>query len=393
MKEYYRFPAIRVKQPFGEYYICKIPSNVLRKVSFSLEAENVDGTVQGVQRSLKIARLKEIAKFIDSDSAAFPNSIILGANFIKSGRYASDDELCTLEDCDLAADLFYINIPKDVECLSIIDGQHRLHAFEYSDNEMDLSCSIYLDLAMPYQAFLFSTINYNQGKVDKSLAYQLFGYELDSKEPIDWPPETLAVYLARILNEKTPLAGRIKYRTADELKRKTESERVINSWRISTAAIVEAILSLISKSPKDDRYIMNSRKYKYDENIVGRRVLTDDSNFPLRSFYIAGNDKAIEETVCIATEIMNDVFWHGQSTDSFLTKTLGVTCLFKFLKEVLLLHGVSKETLEDKFKGYLLEIKGKEDFADQQKFPASTRGLNTAFNLMMEYSGVNQNKS
>ncbi|WP_279624362.1 hypothetical protein [Aeromonas veronii] len=241
---------------------------------------------------------------------------------------------------------------------------------------------------MPYQAFLFSTINYNQGKVDKSLAYQLFGYELDSKEPIDWPPETLAVYLARILNEKTPLEGKIKYRTADELKAKKVFEDTGTSWRISTAAIVESILSLISKSPKDDRYIMNSRRHRYDENIVGRQALDSDNKFPLRAMYINGNDRAIEETVCIAIDIMHDVFWSDSSKGGFLTKTLGVTCLFKFLKEVLLLHGVSKETLNVKFKDYLLKIRNEEDFTDETKFPASTKGLNAAFNLMMEHSGI-----
>ncbi|HBQ2553404.1 TPA: hypothetical protein L7T53_005477, partial [Klebsiella variicola] len=70
MNEYYEFSALRVSQPFADYYACVIPSEILKNISFSLKAENVDGVVQGVQRLINNKRLQEISKFIDGESAA-----------------------------------------------------------------------------------------------------------------------------------------------------------------------------------------------------------------------------------------------------------------------------------------------------------------------------------
>lgn len=164
MKEYYEFLALRVSQPFAEYFSCVIPSEILKKISFSLKAVNVDGVVQGVQRSINNKRLQEISKFIDGESAAFPNSIILGANFLETGRYAEESDRCLVEK---NGDFYTIKIPKNSEVLSIIDGQHRLYAFDYAETQMDLLCAIYIDLAMPYQAFCFLQLTTIKAKLIK----------------------------------------------------------------------------------------------------------------------------------------------------------------------------------------------------------------------------------
>lgn len=380
MSDYYEFLAMKVAQPFADYYACVIPSNILKEVSFSLKAKNINGLIQGVQRSINPKRLHEISKFIDGESAAFPNSIILGANFLENGRYAGEEQRCLIEDTG-KDNVFILKIPKRNEVLSIIDGQHRLYAFDYSESSMDLLCAIYIDLAMPFQAFLFSTINYNQGKVDKSLAYQLFGYELENEDPSYWPPETLAVYLVRLFNKKEPLLGRVKYRTADEKNRKSNV-----SWRISTAAIVESILSLLSKNPKDDRYLMNSKKYSEGNLTYGRSALTDDADYPLRRLYIQGNDKAIQEVLQLALDATNDIFWKKIDDDNFLKKTVGIACIFKFLKDVLIKHGVSKNTIIKEFHDYLSIIKNSEDFSDSTAFPPSTKGMNAAYRRMVDLS-------
>jgi DNA phosphorothioation-associated DGQHR protein 1 len=382
MSGYHEFLAMKVSQPFADYYACVIPSGTLKEISFSLKAENVNGTIQGVQRLLNNKRLHEISKFIDGESAAFPNSIILGANFLKSGRYAEESERCLVEPTT-TENLYTIKVPKKSEVLSIIDGQHRLYAFEYAETQMDLLCAIYIDLAMPYQAFLFSTINYNQGKVDKSLAYQLFGYELDNEEPINWPPETLAVYLVRLFNSEKPLLNRIKYRTADEHKKNNAA-----SWRISTASIVEAILSLISKNPKDDRYLMNSKRYAGESTIYGRSILKDDAGYPLRKLYIQGNDKAIQEVLSLALEATDEIFWKDLDDDNFLKKTVGIACIFKFLKAVLLKHGVSRKIIINDFANYLNVIKNKEDFSNSTLYPSSTKGMNDAYKRMLLLAGL-----
>lgn len=382
MSEYYEFDAIKVTQPFSDYYICSIPSDILRKISFSLKAVNNQGQVQGVQRTLNPQRLKEIGQFIDSDSAAFPNPIILGANFKETGRLADEDERVVFTQVN--GGMYKVRVPKTSQVLSIIDGQHRLYGFEYANSEMELSCSIYEDLAMPFQAFLFSTINYTQGKVDKSLAYQLFGYEIESSKPIQWPPETLAVYFVRKLNQLEPLLNRVKYRTADEKKLSKEDRDKLPSWRFSTSSIVESILSLISHNPKQDRYLMNTKSIEDGSEIVGRSVLKDDERYPLRAMYISGNDKAIEDVLTMALKSTDTVFWQHVGKENFLKKTVGIACIFKFLKAVLEKHGVSKKTMEENFPEYLEKIAAVEKFSDENKYPSSTKGLNAAYNKMLE---------
>ncbi|HAS6220676.1 TPA: DGQHR domain-containing protein [Vibrio vulnificus] len=386
--KYHIFKAIKVSQPFSDYYICKIPSDILRTISYTLKAVNNDGEVQGVQRTLNSKRLQEIAQFIDSDSGAFPNPIILGANFKESGRYADENEKIEFEVIDEKNYIYNIKVPYDSQLLSIIDGQHRLFAFDQAQTSMDLACSIYEDLATPFQAFLFSTINYNQGKVDKSLAYQLFGYEIDSREPIEWPPETLAVYFVRQLNKEEPLLNRVKYRTADE-KNITKTVRdALPPWRFSTSSIVEAILSLISHNPKEDRYLMNTKKNAEAGNIVGRSVLNDDVRYPLRKLYIDGNDKAISDVLRLALNATNDVFWTKVGDDNFLKKTVGIACVFKYLKAVLIKDGVSLSTMKDKFPKYLELIKAQEDFSDSDTYSSTTKAMNKAYERMLELSGI-----
>jgi len=252
---------------------------------------------------------------------------------------------------------------------------------------MDLSCSIYEDLAMPYQAFLFSTINYTQGKVDKSLAYQLFGYEIESNEPVKWPPETLAVYFVRELNKTEPLLNRIKYRTADEMKLSQEERTALPAWRFSTSSVVEAILSLLSNNPKKDRYLMNT---KHNDEIVGREVLNNDPSYPLRDLYINANDQAIFQVLTLALKATDKIFWQSDDDKNFLKKTVGIACVFKFLKLVLLRDGVSLNTMEKKFPEYLALIKESESFKDSDKYPSSTKGLSAAYNRMTELSGLGQ---
>jgi DNA phosphorothioation-associated DGQHR protein 1 len=381
MSDFHIFKALKIKQPFGDYFSCKIPADILRELSYSFEATNTGGNVEGVQRFLRKDRLIDIAKFIDSESAAFPNPIILAANYLPSGRLEEEENRCTFKEIDSDFDLYEIQIPKKSKILSIIDGQHRLFAFDYAKHkDMDLVCSIYFDLPTPYQAYLFSTINFNQGKVDKSLAYQLFGYELDSKDSKLWPPETLAVYFARLFHADGPLKGRVRYRTSDE-----KNNPVKVDWAFSTAAVVEAIISLISRNPKDDRYTMNQRDII---DIKGRSALKPDSNFPLRDLYISNNDKAIEEVIQYTLGAVDKIFWSKEGTEnSAMRKTIGFMALFKFLKFVLNEHGVSKKTMSEIFPN-LLEKSENTDFSDDTQFPASTKGMNVIYNKLIENSKI-----
>jgi len=260
------------------------------------------------------------------NTGALPNSIIIAGNTNSSIEIESKWQIIT------EGEYKYLIIPQLVINGSIIDGQHRLKGFELIPiqrrEEYELLCSIYLDLPNPYQAYLFATININQKAVDKSLAYELYGYNLDEENPSSWSPEKLAVYLARRLNfeEESIFYNHIKVAA--------ENDEVLfdiaprdQEWCISTASIVDGILSLISTRPKKDRDLLQ----QLEINKRNRTLLAPDKT-PLRNYYLSNNDKLIYL-------IINNFFKASHSIlykkGSYLFKTVGIQAQFGILKNIL----------------------------------------------------------
>jgi len=249
-----RISAIKVHQPLGDFYIAKIPARDLMSISTSSVARyNMDGKLIGSQRRLDISRLKLIANFIKSEEMSFPTSILLAANVNFEGTIIEEPNNRWKVNPTNLRDVFEIEIPDGISSI-VIDGQHRLNAFNYTDDpyrQIEIVCSIFLDLPNPYQAYLFATINGNQKRVDKSLALELFGYDVEDKPSDTWSPEKLAVYLTRKFNFKSdsPLFQKIKLAP---LFSDIETSVDKSKWLLSTAAMVEGIMLLISSNPQMD---------------------------------------------------------------------------------------------------------------------------------------------
>lgn len=320
--------VIKVQQPLGTFYVASITARNLLKVCYSSPAElNSDGfNVNGTQRLQDEKRLHEIADYIETHEAAFPNAIILGANYDSSGFFIDDVAVAWSVKEDNGN--YTLTIPTDNKIASIIDGQHRLNAFNYSKDEfldIELLCAIYIDLPIPYHAFLFSTINFNQKKVDRSLAYNLFGFDIENSDPETWVPETLAVSIARRLNtEDTPFRGKITLGVVEH------SERQADTFSISMATVVDGILKLISKKPKKDRAGLMR-----DVPAKRNRSNLDDDGSPLRFMYLSGYDEAIYETILNYFRCINVLLWAKADADSYITKTVGIQALFDVLAKVL----------------------------------------------------------
>jgi DGQHR domain-containing protein len=132
--------AIKVSQPLADFYITKIRAKDLLEVSFvePLQYTDENGNLKGSQRIQDIDRLKQIAKYIDSVEMTFPNSIIIAANYSQEGKVIGNDNEerweiePIIEDSD---SLVKISIPKNRVLAAIIDGQHRLMAFNYAGEE------------------------------------------------------------------------------------------------------------------------------------------------------------------------------------------------------------------------------------------------------------------
>jgi DNA phosphorothioation-associated DGQHR protein 1 len=371
-----RIKAIKVSQPLGNFFIISIKARILKDISFSepLTYLSDDGRMKGNQRQINTKRLKEIGKYIDTAEMTFHNSIILSVNNKPDGSIIEEKEN-RWELIEENGD-YIIEFNEDVMAASIIDGQHRMKGFEYIQNEsrleMDLLCSVFFDLPNPYQAYLFATINGNQKRVDKSLALEQFGYYIENEKKEAWTPEKLAANIARELNfeKKSPLFSSIKLAPIYDNEDFAKLNK--SNWFISTSAIMEGVLSLITSNYKRDRIEMMNKKM-----FSGRdRKMVENYNdsSPLRQEFLNYKDEVIKNIVFTFFHSINDKIWSKvDNSNSYLKKTIGVQALFDLLKE----HLKNNRTFDPK----IIESISKVDFSDNY-FQASGIGKTRIRNVI-----------
>jgi len=362
-------PAIRILQPLGEFFAASLPARCLLETSYSdplrielTEASAVGFGLTGGQREKKEYRLKEIGRFINTVEAAFPNSIIIGANYLKDGSLEEDDSKRWKVLPDENGAGYKLVIPSDLKLARIIDGQHRLDGFQYANpdrQDMEVLCAVYLDLPLPYQAYLFATINFNQKKVDRSLAYQLFAVNVEEEPPECWSPDKLAVFLSRKLNvdRDSPFRGHIVVAAQnDDLLLKLTEDEV---WKISTATIVDGIMRLYSAKPQADR------DYMYQTSIEkGRtRTILPQDGTPFRDLYLVTNDAAIYAALLNFFHAAREALWMRASPRSYIRKTVGIQALFDTMRIILRDFHERKNISRAYFKEYLT-YSSSVDFAD-----------------------------
>ena len=169
--------------------------------------------------------------------------------------------------------------------------------------------------------------------MDRSLAYELFGFDVDERPARFWSPETLAVYLARLMNteQASPLFRSI-FPAADSEKLFSDADGLPKGGvRVSMATVVDGILRLLSKNPKEDRNTVR----RLENKELGRESLAPINGVPLRTLYIHGNDKAIYELLCNYFAAVRATVWATAGKGSYLRKTVGVQALFDVLRELL----------------------------------------------------------
>jgi len=329
-----KLPAIKVSQPLGEFFSVAIDAATLRQITFidptrikEADRQSFFYNLLGAQRPSSLPRARQIAKYIDTVEAAFPNSIILAANYINYGELQEDPEKRWR--VEATGDRYTLVVPSLDKMASVIDGQHRMLGFDYCDparRSMELLCSVYIDLPQAYQAYLFATININQRKVDKSLAYEQFGYNLDKEQKDSWSPDKFAVFMTRHINldPNSPFFRHIKITPidSDEIFKEWGTE-----WQISTAAVVEGIIRLISESPKTDRDTL----HKLPLTFRSRSRLPLDSA-PFRKYYMENRDDEFRTLVDSYFKVVSKLMWSHATENSYIRKTIGIQGLFDVLR-------------------------------------------------------------
>lgn len=331
-----KYKVLEINQPLAPFYVFKISAfdllQLVESEPYYLSLEGNEFKNEGIQRQFDKVRGKEIANFLRSTESALPNSIIIAGNSKLSDE---QNQWRIIKETINNCEEHYLEIPEMIVNGKVIDGQHRLFSFMQltmeEQKKYELLCTLYLDLPNPYQAYIFASINMNQRKVDKSLAYELYGYDLNDDESDKWSPEKLAVFLTRKLNtsEGSVFKGHILLAANnDEILAKLSGVDS-KDWSISTSAMVEGILTLISNNPKRDR---DELQMKIEEQRSRKVLASIKSTAPLREYYIENNDLLIYTILVNYFEASYNALYKG---NSILFKTVGIQVQFVVLKKIL----------------------------------------------------------
>ncbi|MTI53743.1 DGQHR domain-containing protein [Geosporobacter ferrireducens] len=182
--------ALMVTQGDKTLLTFNISASNLLSISFfnSRELDREDG----IQREHKASRSKEIAEYLDSEGAVLANSIIINLELEKYGIdfsniYNAEDKLLDMEKVmSIIKEKQELELQKKDDerdpmiasgkIAFVVDGQHRLRAFEFSkEKDFPLVVTALINLSVAEVAELFVKINYYQKPVNKSLVYDLLG--------------------------------------------------------------------------------------------------------------------------------------------------------------------------------------------------------------------------
>jgi DGQHR domain-containing protein len=215
------------KKPEDHFYVFKIDIRILKRISDvhrrKAQKHRIDDL--NVQRGLKEDRSTEIKNYAHkgfplstvSDKAReepenqklkmpgfLPTAIlvnILGSGQKRGNGTIQDKDLVVINEDEklqiiLPDDVFTEEWDPELKPLEIIDGQHRLWAFDETENidgTFEVAVVAYYDLDRAWQAYLFYVINIKPKKINTSLGYDLYPL-LRTQEWLENSKEGLKVY-------------------------------------------------------------------------------------------------------------------------------------------------------------------------------------------------------
>ena len=304
------FSCLKASQPIGDLYIASVPYDSLIRITHFdvrrvLQEHRDLERYLGIQRPLVNRRVTALEQYVNFYDASFPTAIIVA---VEEQFAIYDEEKRTIR---------LSNVPKDGDAPTIpirniarvLDGQHRiagLRSFKGEAFEMPVTIFVGADIAD--QAHIFATVNLEQHKVNKSLAYDLYALATSRS------PQKTCHNIAVVLNQddKSPLYQRIK-----RLGVATEGK---SFQPISQASFVEAVMRYISDDPKADRDKLLRHK--------GLKGPGEDevSKLPFRNLFVEERDV---EIVAVLFEYFSSIkerwpiAWSNQDRGNMLNRTNG----------------------------------------------------------------------
>lgn len=378
MSDKLQIPVFQVQQPIGIFYVGVTSAQKLLEIcKFDFRRIHERGGRKeflGIQRELKSARIKEIAKYIRTQDAVFPTSIVISVDErCASLRETEGSWLLELSSYVDPVDE-RLNIPFD-SLATIIDGQHRLKSFEdIHDIVFDLPISIFIGVDDAIEATIFSTVNLAQTKVNKSLVYDLFS--LDRSRSPEKTAHEIAVALDEL--EGSPYQGRIKRLGSATDGRFAET--------LSQATVVKGILPYISKDPMTDRDIGKRIGFWPEGNA------NDFSSRPFYPFFQKNEDERILANLINFFSAVAERWptaWQWTGHGAVLNKTNGYNALMRFFRDCYLFQTSTPDVVSKLAFRKLLDRSSltDEDFTTERYAPGSS-GASTLYRELLSTTNI-----
>jgi DNA sulfur modification protein DndB len=188
-------PALKTKIGKHEAYLFTIQPSKLIPISFiAHRAKGEAADVSSFQRLVKGRRLKDIRDYIEGETEGFfPTNILL--NIDTNGKGPKYNTLMKNEDVEFVL----LTLPASYKSAWVIDGQHRLLAYDESElkDKQNLCVLAFYDMDPSLQANMFVDINNKQRRVPANVII-----ELNAK--LKWSSDKPSEYL-QALNARTML--------------------------------------------------------------------------------------------------------------------------------------------------------------------------------------------
>jgi DGQHR domain-containing protein len=178
--------------------------------------------------------------------------------------------------------------------------------------------TVFIGADISDQAHIFSTVNLEQTKVNKSLAYDL--YELSIIRSPQKTCHNIAVALDQ--DETSPLYHRIKRLGIASADREFEP--------ISQANFVDGIMRYISEDPKADRDLLL-------RGVSLKKLPDPEMRYFLRDLFIDDRDIEITQIVYNYFSAVRErwpVAWRATDRGFMLNRTNGFRALVRFMRDV-----------------------------------------------------------
>lgn len=366
------FYCLKASQPIGDIYIASVPHDSLRRITHFdvrrvLQDDRDVERYLGIQRPLVSRRVTALEQYVNFYDASFPTAIIIA---VEEQFAAYDEEKKTIS---------LSNVPRDGDLPTIpirniarvLDGQHRIAGLgNFKGEAFEVPVTIFVGADIADQAHIFATVNLEQHKVNKSLAYDLFSLATSRS------PQKTCHNIAVVLDQDkaSPLNGRIK-----RLGVATEGKQF---QPISQATFVESVMRYISDDPKTDRDKL--LRHKKLEAARGNEV----SKLPFRNLFVEERDVEIVEVLFHYFNSIKERWpkaWNNPDRGNMLNRTNGFRAFMRLYSHLCETSGTRTGVVPN---WYVTEFMTKVQLDDKdfntERFQPGSSGESSLLKVLLE---------